>query len=158
MDTEGMDLARRVHDSPVLQSTDSHAHRRLVLHRELFSIDVETILILRESDREIRLASLKLANERFPHLVVGLGGLRDALVGVGHRTRSRLVKGLQLKDLKSRHRNEFVNLTVQMAAAPDPLPYWCHPVLPGRSTAIRRAALFDEHAATALSENTLQLL
>jgi hypothetical protein len=41
-----------------------------------------------------------------------LRGLRDALVGVGHRTRSRLVKGLQLSDLKSRRRNEFVNLTV----------------------------------------------
>src|SRR2546430_7903042 len=70
-----------------------------------------------------------------------LAGLRDALVGVGHRTRSRLVKSFQLNDVKFRLRNEFVNLTVQMAAAPDPLPYWRHPVLPGRSTAIRRAAM-----------------
>jgi hypothetical protein len=68
-----------------------------------------------------------------------------------------LVKGLQLNELTSRRRNEFVNLTVQLAAAPDPLPYWRHPVLPGRSTAIRRAAMFDEHMATALSENTLHL-
>jgi hypothetical protein len=86
-----------------------------------------------------------------------LGGLCDALIGVGHRTRSGLVKGFQLNDLKSRRRNEFVNLTVQMAAAADPLPYWCHPVLPGRGTAIGRAAMFDEHEATAPSENTFHL-
>ena len=66
-----MDLARRVHDSPVLQSTDSHVHQRLVLRGELFPIDVETILIFGESDREIGLAGLKLADERFPDLIVG---------------------------------------------------------------------------------------
>ena len=70
MDMEGMGLARRVHDSPVLQSTDSHPHQRFVLHGELFSIDVRAILIFRERDREIGVASFKLANQRFPDLVV----------------------------------------------------------------------------------------
>jgi hypothetical protein len=57
------------HDPAVLQSAYFHPHQRFVLHGELPSVDVETILIFRESNREVRFAGLahELAFSRSGH-------------------------------------------------------------------------------------------
>lgn len=67
---------------------------------------------------------------------MGLSQSRDALIRVGHWTRSREIEVLLLGDLKSSRAEEFVNLAVQMATAADALPKWCYSILPARDIGI----------------------
>src|SRR5438034_7027889 len=79
--------------------------------------------------------------------------LCEPLVGIRHRTRSWKVMRLQFADLKSRRRNELINLAIEVAAAPYFLPYRCEPVLPRHDTRIGGTAMLDKKKTPLRLEN-----
>jgi hypothetical protein len=74
-----------------------------------------------------------------------LHGLGESLVRVRHHARSGNVAGFHLDDVKSRSRNKFVNLTIEVATASDALPEWRDPILPLHYRRIGSAAMFEKN-------------
>src|SRR5258708_37987174 len=82
--------------------------------------------------------------------------LCHSLVRVGHRTWSREVAGLQLSYPKPCGRDEIVNLTIEVATAPDTLPEWRGRDLPDRYARIGSAARHKKKEASLRSSNPVQ--
>src|SRR6202011_724335 len=74
---------------------------------------------------------------------------RQPLVCVGHRARPSEIACLELDDLKSRVRNELVNLAIEVAAASNTLPDWREPVLPNDYSRIGGSTMFDKNQSPA---------
>src|SRR5712692_11977252 len=70
--------------------------------------------------------------------------LCEALVRIGHRARSRKVARLQLCDLKPCRCDELINLTIEVAAAPNALPHGGYPILPGNYARVGSAAMLEK--------------
>src|SRR5713101_1042798 len=85
--------------------------------------------------------------------VTALRRVCEPLVGIRHRTRSWKVIRLQLGDLKSRRRNELIDLAIEVAAAPYFSPYRCEPVLPRHDTRIGGTAMLDKKKTPLRLEN-----
>ena len=59
---EWMEFGSSIHDTPMLINTYANACHRTCVGRELASIDVKTVLVLREGDNEVRCSLLQRLN------------------------------------------------------------------------------------------------
>ena len=89
---------------------------------------------------------------------MALPQLREPLVGVGHRARSRHIKRFQLGYLKSCIGYELVHLAIEVTAAGEGLPERGEAILPADNGRVRRTAVLEKNEATAWFENTPHLL
>src|SRR6266478_10067707 len=70
--------------------------------------------------------------------------LSKPLVGVSHRTRPRKIARSQLTDLESRRRDQFVDLPIKVAAAPNWLPDRRKSVLPRDDAGVGSTAMLNK--------------
>src|SRR5260370_3698124 len=75
--------------------------------------------------------------------------MRESLIRVGHRTRSRKIIRPQLDNLKPCSSNKVVNFAIEVAAPTDTFPRWSYPVLPDNYVGVAGATMFDNNEATA---------
>jgi len=68
--------------------------------------------------------------------------MREPLIRVGHRARSRKIIRPQLDNLKTCARNEIVDFAIEVATSTDLLPHWSYTILPDNYARIARAAMF----------------
>src|SRR6266404_8525963 len=83
--------------------------------------------------------------------------LSKPLVGVSHRTRPRKIARSQLTDLESRRRDQFVDLPIKVAAAPNWLPDRRKSVLPRDDAGVGSTAMLNKKQTAIWFENPLHL-
>ncbi len=71
--------------------------------------------------------------------------MRESLIRVGHRTRSRKIIRPQLDNLKPCSSNKVVNFAIEVAASTDLFPHWSYPILPDNYAGIAGTAMFDKN-------------
>src|SRR5260370_37028955 len=54
--------------------------------------------------------------------------MRESLIRVGHRTRSRKIIRPQLDNLKPCSSNKVLNFAIEVAASTDLFPHWSYPI------------------------------
>src|SRR5438876_4223211 len=85
--------------------------------------------------------------------LIALYRLRKSLVGVSHQTRPWKIARPQLTDFESCRRDKFVDLAIQVAAAPNPLPDRRKSVLPDDDARVRSTAMLDKEQTAIWFEN-----
>src|SRR6516162_1593906 len=77
-----------------------------------------------------------------------IGRPRDAFVHEGKRISPLHVSGVELFDVKSRRRDEIIDLAVEMTTAAEAFPTWCQAMLPPCYCAVgRQSMLYEQQAA-----------